>query len=86
MSMEEAMASVRAIAKTVSMMARPEFKKQMARVQKRAGDLDTRTRSAVKESPIAAVGTALLAGYAIGRIRAMRRGNGAWNSRHWWTS
>lgn len=80
------MTSVRAIAKTVSQLARPELKRQMIRVQQRFGDLDSRTREVVKERPIAAVGTALLTGYAIARLRARRKGNGAWNSRSWWTS
>jgi hypothetical protein len=86
MSMEATMTSVRAIAKTVSQLARPELRKQMIRVQKGLGDLDSRTREVVKERPIVAVGTALLTGYAIARLRARRKGNGAWNSRSWWTS
>lgn len=86
MSKEEAMTSVRAIARTVSLLARPKLEKQMIRVRKGFGDLDSRTRAVVKERPIAAVGTALLTGYAIARLRARRRGNGAWNSRSWWTS
>jgi hypothetical protein len=89
MSMEEAMTSVRAMARNVGLqlLARPELRKQMIRARNGAVELDSRTRAVVKERPIAALGTALLTGYAIARLRARRRkGNGAWNTRSWWTS
>ena len=88
MSMEGTMQSVREMARTtaLSLLARPEVRKQVLRARKQFGVLDTRTRSAVKERPISAVGAALLAGYAIGRMRARRKENGSWNSRAWWTS
>lgn len=89
MSMEATMASVREMGRSValSLLARPEVRKQVIRARKQFGVVDARARTAVKERPITAVGAALLAGYAIARLRARRnKGNGAWNSRAWWTS
>lgn len=66
MTMHEMVESVRTL-------GRPRLEKQLARATARLGDLDTQVRRLVQERPVAAVGAALLFGYALGRLLLRRR-------------
>ena len=66
MTMHEMVESVRT-------MDRPRIEKQLAQARERFGDLDAQVRKLVQERPVAAVGAALLFGYALGRLLMSRR-------------
>jgi hypothetical protein len=66
MTMHEMVESVRTL-------DRPRIEKQLAQARERFGDLDAQVRKLVQERPVAAVGAALLFGYALGRLLMGRR-------------
>ena len=66
------MTSMQDLVDSVSAIDRPEIEKQLAQVRERFGDLDVRVRKVVQERPMAAVGGALLLGYALGRLLLRR--------------
>jgi hypothetical protein len=57
----------------VSTLDRPKIEKQLAQARARFDDLDAQVRKLVQERPVAAVGAALLFGYALGRLLLHRR-------------
>jgi ElaB/YqjD/DUF883 family membrane-anchored ribosome-binding protein len=52
--------------------AKHEVEQQIERLRTRLDDLDTRVRRTVQERPVAAMGAALVLGYALGRLLARR--------------
>jgi hypothetical protein len=68
----KAMTSVQELVENVAAIDRPEIERQLARARERFGDLDAQVRKVVQERPLAAVGGALLFGYALGRLLLRR--------------
>jgi hypothetical protein len=62
------MTGIRELVQIVSKVERPEVKRQLARVRSHANALDAQLREVVKERPLAAIGAALVFGYALGRL------------------
>ena len=57
---------------TASLLERPEVKQQIERVRAQIEGLDAQVRRTVQDQPLVAVATALLFGYAVGRLLARR--------------
>lgn len=57
---------------SIPILEREEVKEQVERVRARFDDLDAQARRAVQERPVAALGAALVLGYALGRLLARR--------------
>ena len=53
-------------------LEQPEVKEHVERVRGHLAELDTQVRRVVQERPLVAVGVALIAGYALGRLLARR--------------
>ncbi|HEX5066451.1 MAG TPA: hypothetical protein VFY49_10070 [Myxococcota bacterium] len=64
---------VQEMVESVTSLDRPRIEKQLARARARFDDLDVQVRKLVQERPVAAVGAALLFGYALGRLLLRRR-------------
>lgn len=60
--------TVHEMVSSVRTLGRPKLEKQLARARARFDALDVQVRKLVKERPVAAVGAALLCGYALGRL------------------
>ena len=60
------------IERAVPILEQPEVKERVERVRGQLEELDVQVRRVVQERPLAAVGVALVFGYALGRLLARR--------------
>jgi hypothetical protein len=60
------------LVETVSVLERPEVKKQIARARAQLDGLDAQLRSLVKERPMVTMGAAVFLGYVLGRLLVRR--------------
>lgn len=66
------MTSLQEMVESVSLLGRPEAKKQLARARAQWEEFDAQLRKLVQERPIVVVAAALFCGYAIGRLLVRR--------------
>ena len=66
------MTSLHDRAEGTSLLERPQVKHQIERFRHQLEDLDAQARRLIQKRPAVAVGTALLAGYAIARLLRAR--------------